>query len=167
MTDSKVKKVISNIITGGFEVVKDSARQIAETIGPDKLLEQAMGVRKSGNEMADYLKNVGDPTLTGDKLKQAENQFKSEDEKKLEEARKMLSAIPAHMRLPQKQQQPSAYEQTVQEEERKKAQAVEAQKRQSQSMAMPTSKQARGMLFGKKKSANKGFEGLSKDSKAG
>ncbi len=167
MSDSKVKKVISNIITGGFEAVKDSAKQIADTVGPDKLLEQAIGTTKSGNEMSDYLKNIGDPSLTGDKLKQVEDQYKSEDEKKLEEARKVLSAIPAHMKLPQKRQQPSAYEQTVQEEERKKAQAVEAQKRQSQSMAMPTSKQTRGMLFGKKKSANKGFEGLSKDSRAG
>ncbi len=167
MTDSKVKKVISTVLTGGFEVVKDSAKQIADTIGPDKLLEQAMGTKKSGNEMSDYLKNIGDPSLTGDKLKQTEDQFKTEDEKKLEEARKMLSTVPAHMRLPQKQEQPRAYEQTVQEEERKKAQAVEAQKRQSQSMAMPTSKQSRGMLGGKKKSANKGFEGLSKDSKAG
>lgn len=167
MTDNKVKKAISSIITGGFEAVKDSAKQIADTIGPDKLLEQAIGVKKSGNEMAEYLKNVGDPTLTGDKLKQKENEFKTEDEKKLEAARKMLSAIPAHMRLPQKQSQPGAYEQTVQEEERKKAQAVEMQKRQSQAMAMPTSKQARGMLFGKKKSANKGFEGLVKDSKTG
>ncbi len=160
---SKLKKIISV----GFEAVKDSAKQIADTVGPDKLLEQAMGVQKSGNEMADYLKNIGDPTLTGDNLKKKEEELKTDDEKKLEEARKMLTSVPAHMRPTQKQEQPRAYEQTVQEEERKKAQVIEMQKRQSQAMAMPTSKQARGMLFGRKRQTSKGFEGLVKDSKVG
>lgn len=162
-----VKKIIKNIVGEGFEAAKDSAKQIADTVSPGALLEQAIGPKSQRNEMSDYLKNIGDPNLTGDKLKQKEQQIKSEDELKLERTRRMLSGIPDHMRLPNRQKELSPYEETMKEEE-KKAQAVEAQKKQQQQqVAQPTSKPKRGSLFAKKKSQAKGFEGLVKDSKVG
>ncbi|MCL4338201.1 hypothetical protein M1271_00760 [Patescibacteria group bacterium] len=167
----KAKKIIGKIIGGGFEAVKESAKQIADTVSPGALLEQALGKQKqSENTMGDYLKNLGDPSLTGDKLKEKEGEFKTEDEKKIEEARKLLQAaggLPAHMRLPPKEKELRPYELTVQEEEKKKAAQVEAQKKQRSSMPAPSGKQPRGMLFGKRKSGGKGFEGLSKDTKVG
>lgn len=160
---SKLKK----IITSGFEIVKDSAKQIADTVSPGALIEHALGTKKSSDTMGDYLRNLGDPSLSGDKLKQKEMEIKSEDEKKLEEARKILSGVPVHMKLPPKQPGPRAYEVTVQDMDRKQAQAIEAQKKQSQSAVAPKGKQQRGSLFAKRKTSAKGFEGLVKDTKVG
>ena len=159
---SKVKK----IITGGLEFVKDSAKQLAQTVGPDALVKQALGQQKN-SEFTDYLKNLG-PDLTPEEIEEKKKEIKSDEEKKLEEARNAIkAAIPDHMKLLPKQPSSRPYEATIQEEERKKAQQVEAMKKSSQPLATPTSKQARGMLFGKKRSANKGFEGMQKDTKVG
>ncbi len=159
---NKVKK----IITGGLEFVKDSAKQLAQTVSPDELLRQALG-QQPQNEFTDYLKKVG-KDLTPEEMAKKKSEFQTEEQRKLEEARKVIkAAMPAHMRPSQQQPAPRPYEVSVQEEERKKAQQVEAVKKTPQPLAMPVSKQSRGMLFGKKKSVNKGFEGMQKDTKVG
>ena len=166
----KAKKIIGKIIGGGFEAVREGVKEVAQTVSPGALLEQALGTQKQTNEMGDYLKNIGDPNLTGDKLKAREGEFKTEDQKKLEAARKMLAlqgGLPAHMRLPEKEKTLSPYEQSMKDLEQKKAAEVEARKKQQASAPAPSGKQPRGMLFGKKKSGGKGFEGLAKDSKVG
>lgn len=158
----KVKK----IITGGLEFVKDSAKQLAQTVSPDTLVKQALG-QQTNSEFTDYLKGLG-PNLSPEGMEKKKKEYADDEQKKMEEARNLIkAALPDHMRLPQKPATPGPYEAAIQEEERKKAQQVEAQKRNPQPLSMPTSKQTRGMLGGKKKSANKGFEGLQKDSKVG
>lgn len=160
---SKVKKIISS----GFEVLRDSAKQLADTVAPGVLIEQALG-KPGGSEVTDYLQKIGDPELKGEKLQEKQRELKEKEQKELEEARKLLqAAVPAHMKLPPKPPGLRPYEVTIQEEEQKKAQAIEAAKKNLQPLAMPSSKQARGMLFAKKKSGGKGFEGLAKDTKTG
>ncbi len=159
---SKLKK----IITGGFEIVKDSAKQLAKTISPGEMVKQALG-QQQASEFTDYLKNIS-PDLSKEDLEKKKKELSEDDQKKLEEARrKLFNTIPPHMRVQPKPPGLRPYEATIQEEERKKAQAVEAQKKQPQPMATPSGKQPRGMLFGKKKTGGKGFEGLAKDTKVG
>lgn len=158
----KVKK----IITGGLEFVKDSAKQLAQTVSPDALVKQALG-QQTSSEFTDYLKGLG-PDLSPEEMEKKKKEYADDEQRKMEEARSMIkAAIPDHMRLVQKPQEPGPHEAAIQEEERKKAQRVEALKKSPQPLSMPTSKQARGMLGGKRKSANKGFEGMQKDSKTG
>lgn len=158
----KVKK----IIIGGLEFVKDSAKQLAQTVSPDALVKQALG-QQTGNEFTDYLKGLG-PNLSPEEMEKKKKEYADDEQKKMEEARNLIkAALPAHMRLPQKPAIPGPYEAAIQEEERKKAQQVEAQKKNPQPLSTPISKQTRGMLGGKKRSANKGFEGMQKDSKVG
>ena len=161
---SKVKK----IITGGFEIVKDSAKQIADTVSPAAIVEQALRRQKdTKNEVSEYLKNLS-PNISSEELEKKKRQLSEEDQKKLEEAREKLTAvIPAHMRPSEKPRQPRPYEATIQEEERKKAAFVEAQKKTPGPVFTPAGKQARGMLFGVRKPRVKGFEGLTKDTKVG
>lgn len=165
---NKAKKIISGLIKGGFEFTKDSAKQIADTVAPDKLLEQAVsGVPPQKGEFSEYLKSLG-PNLSEEELAKKKKEFEERDQKELEEERKKLWAtVPPHMRLPEKPKPLRPYEQAIQEEEKKKAMAVEAQKKQPQQVAVPTGKQPRGMLFAKRKPAAKGFEGLQKDTKVG
>lgn len=156
---SKVKKVI----TGGLEFVKDSAKQLAQTVSPDALARQALG-QPPKSEVTDYLRNLG-KDLTPEELEKKKKELESDEQKKLEEARKTIkSATPAHMRLPQKPTAPKPYE-AIAAEEKKKAKEVEAMKKQPQPLFTPAGKQPRGMLFGKRKV--KGFEGLQKDTKVG
>lgn len=157
----KVKK----IITGGLEFVKDSAKQLAQTVSPDAMLKQALG-QPQKNEFSEYLKKQG-PDLTPEEMEKKKLEYAESEQKKLDDARNVIkAAIPDHMRLPQKPQAPRPYEALIQEEERKKAQQVEAMKKGPQPLSMPTSKQTRGMLGGKRKT-QKGFEGLQKDTKVG
>lgn len=158
--------IIKKVITEGLEVVRDSAKQLAQTVSPDAFVKQALG-QQPKNEFSEYLKNLG-KDLSPQELEKKKQEFSTDEQKKMDEARKTITAaMPSHMRLPQKQQELRSQEVVVQDEERKKAMQVEAQKKNSQALAMPTSKQARGMLGGKKRSANKGFEGLQKDTKVG
>ncbi|MBI3379279.1 hypothetical protein HY029_00830 [Candidatus Gottesmanbacteria bacterium] len=158
----KVKK----IITGGLEFVKDSAKQIAQTVSPDALARQALG-QQPKNEFGDYLKNLG-PNLSPEEMEKRKQEYQTSEQKELEEARKVLkNTTPRHMQPEQKPPELRPFEVLAQEEERRKAQQLEAQKKNPQPLPMPSSKQARGMLGGRKKSANKGFEGLQKDSKVG
>lgn len=162
---SKIKKIIQ----GGLEVVKDSAKQLADTVSPGKILEQAIGPKpQRTDEFGDYLKGLS-PDMSTDELEKRKQEISAQDQQKLEDARKLLkTTTPDHMRLQQKQKPPRPYELSVQEEERKKAMAIEAQKKQQQqTLTVPQSKQSRGMLFGVKKKGSKGFEGLQKDTKVG
>jgi hypothetical protein len=164
---SVVKKIIHNTFETLKEGVVDSAKQIGETVSPKAILEQVLNSPPKKDEFSQFLMQGGGSDLSPAELEKKKLEYASSDSSQLEEARRALSSNPDHMRMPQKQKEPTPYEKTVEDQERKKAQAIEAQKRQSQQMAPPTSKQARGMLGGKKKSANKGFEGFSKDSKTG
>ena len=160
-----VKPIIKKIITGTFEVVKDSTRELGKAVSPAEMMNQLAGTQNSPpkDEMGEYLEKVGDPTLTGDKLKQKETELEAERQKELEEARNVINPNPAHMRLPPRERELTAYEQTVKDdEEKKKAKAVEIQ--QSQSLAMPKSK-PKGKLGATSHKAT--TEGLKKDSKFG
>ena len=152
---SKVKKIITGIIEGGAEAVKDSAKQIAETVSPVKMLEQALGITPptslGEDEFAKYLKNLGGD-LTPQEMEKKRAEFAAREDSEMDEARKVIkSALPDHLKPPPGPPKPSVYDQLKQEEEQKKALAVEAQKKQKQPIAAPSGKQARGSLFAKKK----------------
>ena len=151
---------VKSIITGGFEVIKDSAKQLAGAVSPGKLVEQAIGPKTQSSEFSDYLKKLG-PDVSPEELEKKKKELGQADQKRLEEERKKLQAVttmPAHMRLPEKQKEPRPYEAALQEEERKKAQAVEMQKKQPQPVSAPAGKQPRGMLGARKRPKASDFE---------
>jgi len=151
---SKVK----SIITGGFEIVKDSAKQLADTVSPGKLIEQAIGSKPQGNEFSEYLKNSG-PNLSPEELEKKKKELSEADQQKLEEERRKLPGIsttPAHMRPPERQKELRPYDANIQEKEREKAQIVEAQKKQP--FVNPSSKQTRGMLGARRRPKSADFE---------
>ena len=166
---SKVKKIITGIIEGGAEAVKDSAKQIAETVSPVKMLEQALGTAPPAqeDEFAKYLKNLGGE-LTPQEMEKKRAEFAARENSEMDEARKVIkSALPDHLKPPPGPPKPSVYDQLNQEEEQKKALAVEAQRKQKHSIAAPAGKQARGSLFAKKKRrASSDFE-IGKNIKVG
>lgn len=150
---SKVKKIITSIIEGGAEAVKDSAKQIAGTVSPVKMLEQALGTAPSAqeDEFVKYLKNLGGD-LTAEEMEKKRAEFAAREDSEMDAARKVIkSALPDHLKPPSGPPKPSVFDQMKQEEEQKKALAVEAQKKQKQPIAAPSGKQARGSLFAKKK----------------
>lgn len=160
--------VAKKIIKGGLEILKDSAKQLADTISPAAILEQALGKKKQReDDFGQYLKGIGGD-LSPEQIEKRRKEFEKTDEQKLEDARKMIkAALPSHMRLAPRPVAPRPYEMTIQDMEKKKAAAIEAGKKQQQSAVAPAGKQARGMLFGVKKKGGKGFEGLAKDTKVG
>ncbi len=168
--DNIIKGAIKGIFEGGVEMVKDSAKQVADTVSPIKILEGALGGKKSPpkNEFTEYLKNCG-PDLTPEQIEEKKKEFGNRDEEAMEEARKKLqAAIPDHMKLPLKQKELSPYEQAIQDEERKKAAAIEMQKKQqAQAVPAPSGKQARGSLFAKKKRPQSNAFEQSKNTKVG
>ena len=141
---------LTSIIIGGFEAVADSAKKIGETVSPGALIESAVGVKKS-DEYSEYLKNLGDKNLIGENLEKKKQELASKDEDEKNKMRSFLQATPAHMRLPQKPQEPRPQEEVIQDEERKKAMQVEAQKKQAQTVVTPIGKHARGALGAKKR----------------
>lgn len=150
---SKVKKIITSIIEGGAEAVKDSAKQIAGTVSPLKMLEQALGTvpPSQEDEFVKYLKNLGGD-LTPQEMEKKRAEFAAREDSEMDAARKVIkSALPDHLKPPPGPPKPSVFDQMKQEEEQKKALAVEAQKKQKQPIAAPSGKQARGSLFAKKK----------------
>lgn len=167
--DSKAKKILKGILDSGFEAVKDSAKQLADTVAPGALLEQALGVKQAKpDELSQFLKNSG-PNLTSEELEKRKAQLSGQDNQELEAARSMLrAAIPDHMRPPPGRKALTPYETTIQDEERKKAMAVEMQKKQAaQAGAAPSGKQARGSLFAKKKRPQSNVFEQSKNIKSG
>lgn len=161
-----VKPIIKKIITGTLEVVKDSAGELGKAISPGEMMNQLAGTQNfpPKNEMGEYLENLGDPTLKGEKLEAKKRELKTEEERQLEEARNVINPNPAHMRLPPRERELTPYEQSMRdEEEKKKAKAVEAQQ-QGQSLSMPKSR-PKGKLGATSHKAT--TEGLKKDTKFG
>lgn len=155
MNMSKVK----SIITGGFEAIKDSAKQLTDTVSPGKLIEQAIGPKSKGDEFSEYLKNQG-PDLSPEELEKKKKELSESDQQSLEDERKKLqiATTPAHMRLSEKQKELRPYDANIQEEEKKKAQVVGAQKKQPQPLVNPVSKQTRGMLGAIRRPKSSDFE---------
>lgn len=154
---SKTKQVIKNIISGGFEVVKDSAKQLGKTVSPAGFIEQAMET-KSGDEFTDYLKNLGDPNLTGANLEKKKKEVSEKEEEEKKKLRTFLQATPAHMRIAQKQTAPRPYEEGIAEEERKKAMQIEQAKKQPKPLMQPTGKQPQSMLGARRRPKSADFE---------
>lgn len=161
---SKTKQVIKNIITGGFEVVKDSAKQLGKTVSPAGFIEQALGTKsgppagEAGDEFTDYLKNLGDPNLTGANLEKKKKEVSEKEEEEKKKLRTFLQATPPHMRPREKQAAPRPHEEVVQEEERKKAMQIEQMKSQPQPLMQPSVKQPQGMSGARRRPKSADFE---------
>lgn len=167
--DNKIKGALKGIFEGGMEMVKDSAKQVADTVSPVKIIEGALGMTPpKKDEFTQFLQKSG-PDLTPAQIEEKKKEFGSSDEKAMEEARKKLrAAIPDHMKLPPKQRELTPYEQTIQDEEKKKAAMIEAQKKQQgQAVPAPSGKQARGSLFARKKKPQASTFETSKNTKVG
>lgn len=147
---SQTKKIISDITESVGEFVKDSAKQIAETVDPVKMVEQAVGIKKAeeptGGEFTDYLKNVGG-NLTDAQLKQKQQEYANNESKEMAEAQKIIrnAGLPEHLR-PIPKGEPDEFEKQKQENEMKKAQEVEMQKKNPKTISDPG-----GKTTGKKK----------------
>lgn len=150
----KAKKIITGLLEGSVEAIKDSAKQITETVAPGALLEQAIGTgQPKKDEFSEYLKKLG-PELTPEELEKKKQEFSQKDLKEKQEAQKILSAAttPTHMRLPQKSPGQSVYDQNMKELEEKKALQVEMQQKQNQQVIpVMSQKAAPGGLFSKKR----------------
>ncbi len=158
---SKVKKIIS----GGFEIIKDSARQLGKTVSPDELLKQALGQQKS--EFSDFLSHSG-PELSREELEKRKKDLSEEEQEKLQQARKIIqAAIPPHLRPRPVKERLSPYEEKLkEEEEQKKAMAVEAKKKTLPVITPRGTCRKPGLnRIGRKQP--KGFEGFAKDTKIG
>src|SRR3989338_4705574 len=97
---SKVKKIITGIIEGGAEAVRDSAKQIGETVSPVKMLEQALGTVPPAqeDEFVKYLKNLGGD-LTPQEMEKKRAEFAAREESEMDKARKVIkSALPDHLK---------------------------------------------------------------------
>lgn len=147
---SQTKKIVSDITESVGEFVKDSAKQVAETIDPIKMVEQAVGIKKAnpptGGEFTNYLKNVGD-NLTEAELKQKQQEYANKEGKEMAEAQKIIrnAGLPEHLKTLPKSK-PDVFETQKQEDEMKKAQEVEMQKKNPKTISDPG-----GKTTGKKK----------------
>lgn len=160
-----VKPAIKKIILGSLEAVKDSAHELGKAVSPAEMMNQLAGTQHpdTQSEVGKYLENLGDPALKGERLEKRKNELESEEERDLEEARKLINPNPVHMRPAPRERELTAYEQSLKtEEEKKKALALEAQ--QSKTLAMPASK-PKGRLG--KTSQKASIEGFKKDTKMG
>ena len=136
---------IKRIITESLETLKDKAKesvkegigQLGKTVNPEELIKQATGVQQAGNELSDYLKNVG-PNLTEEEIKKRRQEISGKDQKELEEARKVIqSTTPLHMKLPQRPKELRPYEKYWKDQEEKK-QANIVQAKQARPLVTPT-----------------------------
>ncbi|OGG00482.1 hypothetical protein A2Y99_02715 [Candidatus Gottesmanbacteria bacterium RBG_13_37_7] len=164
-------KIIKKIISEGLEVLKDSGKQIADTVSPDALLNQALGGAKQQqkeDEFTSFLKNSS-PDISPEELEKKKKELGISEKNEMEEARnKIMAAIPPHMRPPQKEHKLRPYEQAQKDEEQKKAQAVEAREKQPQPLpVVSTLEKKPGLHRIGKRQKPKGFEGLVKDAKVG
>lgn len=148
---SKTKQVIKNIFSGGFEGVVDSAKQVGRTVSPAAFLTQAVGTQK-GSEFTEYLKNVGDPNLTGAELEKKKKELSEKEEEEKKKLRTFLQATPPHMRPREKPAAVRPYEATIQDQERKKA------LQHPQPLMQPRGKQPQGMWRAQKRPKAADFE---------
>jgi len=144
------KKIITEMLEGVGEFVKDSAKQAAETIDPIKIIDQAAGVNRREDELTKYLKDLGG-NLTAEELEKKKKEFEEKAAREKKEAEKVIkAAIPAHLR-PTVDREPSIFDRNKQEEEIKKADELQAQKKQQmESVAVPSGQQ-KGILAGKRR----------------
>lgn len=161
---STAKKVLKNIISGGFEAVKDSAKQLGQTVGPGALLESALGQKKP-DEFSEYLKNLGDKNLTPAELEKKKKEMAEKEEEDKKKLRTYLQATPVHMRLPQNQKEPTAYEK-IQQEEAQRVKEANVREKMPKVLQPTGSRPKPGGLFARRK-GGRGFEGLQKDTKVG
>ena len=162
---SAVKKVLKNIISGGFEAVKDSAKQIGQTVGPGALVEAALGQEKP-DEFKEYLKSLGDKNLTPEELEKKKKEIAEKEEKEKSKLRSFLQSTPAHLRPSPQQREMRPYEVVTKEKEEKEAREKQLQEKMPKALPQMSSKAKPGGLFARKK-GGKGFEGLQKDTKVG
>lgn len=161
-----VKKIIKSIASKSFEAVKDSAEKLGQAVNPGEMVNQLTGVNNpQKSDVGEYLENLGDPKLRGENLEKRKQEAGTEDQKALEETRKILrTTTPAHMRLQSRQPELSAFEKMKREEEEQKAQSVQANQIQRQQFVMPVSK-PKGKLGTTSRKAS--IEGFKKDTKIG
>lgn len=160
-----MKQVIKNIISGGFEAVKDSAKQIGKAVGPGALIKAAVGGGKP-DEYSEYLKNIGNPNLTGEELKKRKEETIQKDEREKNRLRTFLQTTAPHMRLPEKPAELRPAEKIEQEKQQRNAAMAQQQANQPKVIAAPAGKAKQGGLFARRK-INKGLEGRQKDAKVG
>lgn len=130
---STIKKIIGESLEAVGEVAHDSAKQIARTVSPVKMLENAVGTPATKSEFTDYLKNIS-PDMTPEELAKKQAETKENDAKEIENLQKTLpTTTPAHMIIRPQPAKPSDYDQRIQELEQKKALEAEAQMKQQQS----------------------------------
>ena len=156
---SKAKKIIGALIEGGAEIVKDSARQLSDTVSPVKMVEQALGTPQSGkeDEFSKYLKNLGGE-LTPAEMEKKRQEFAEKQAGEMDQATQVIkAALPDHLKPPSGPPEASVFEKMKQEEEHKKAMQVEAQKKQKGAIAAPAGKKT-GVLGKRKKPASSDFE---------
>ena len=154
---STVKKIIGGIAEGVGEFVKEGAKDIAETVNPAKMVEQAIGPKKTSNEFTEYLRSLGG-NLTDAEVERKRKEFEEKQKTEMSQAENIIKqALPDHLKPKPAAQEPSIYERNIQEEEMKKARAVEAQKKQPKTISAPTGK-VTGVLGGRKRPKSSDFE---------
>ena len=152
-----LKKIIGGIAEGVGEVIKEGAKEIAETVDPTKLIESAIGPKKTGNEFTEYLKGISG-NLSSEDLETKRKEFEKKEAIEKAEAEKVIrEALPAHLKPTQTSREPSVYERNIREEEMKNAQAIEAQKKQPKTISAPAGK-VTGVLGGKRRPKSADFE---------
>ena len=73
---SKIKK----IIRGGFEFIRDSGKQIAETVSPGSLIESAMSPKskETKDEVTEYLQKLS-PDMSKEELEKKKKDLSEKD----------------------------------------------------------------------------------------
>lgn len=168
---SKVKKFFGNIFEQLKEGVKDSAKQVAKPFTAEKLADHILNRESHPDEFSEYLKNVGDPSLTGKKLEERQATHQSKDAAELERARSVIrAAMPEHMKLRPKPAEQPVYYKNIKERQDAVNRQAEAAAHRPVNLAEPEGKSERGSLFSRKKKRKpqtSGFEVVKKDSKMG
>lgn len=161
---STAKKVLKSIITGGFEAVKDSASKIGKAVGPGALIEAAIGGGKP-DEYSEYLKTIGNPNLTGEKLKEKKIETAQTDEREMSKLRTFLQATAPHMRLPENLPELRPAEKIEQEKQQQREAMAEQNAKGLKVITSPAAKPQAGGRPGGRRKVSKGFE--QKDTKVG
>lgn len=160
MTDAK--KIIKNILGGGLEAVKE----IKKAVGPGALIEAAIGGGKP-DEYSEYLKTIGNPNLTGEKLEEKKIETAQKDGREMSKLRTFLQATAPHMRLPEKPPELRPAEKIEQEKQQQREAMAEQNAKGPKVITSPAAKPQQGGRPGGRRKVSKGFEGLQKDAKVG
>lgn len=151
------------IITSGFEFIKDSASQLGGAFSPEAIIKEATKAKKrqadGEDEFTKYLREeLGGKDLSEEELEKIREKAREEDEKDLTKIREQLHrpSVPSHMKLAKEPEAKRPYEETIEDLARKKAEEVEVKKiqQQKQPIVVP------GSGDGKKKSKKSKMPGL-------